>query len=66
MNPFDLLGADDAEDPSLLTAAQKQVIAAASVPTRKGPAQAQAKQPAPVSAAKLPSKPLPPSQAGQW
>ncbi|XP_009607512.1 RGG repeats nuclear RNA binding protein A isoform X1 [Nicotiana tomentosiformis] len=57
LNPFDLLD-DDAEDPSLLIAAeqQKQVPPPASVP-KKGPAQ-QFKP-----AAKLPSKPLPPSEA---
>ncbi|XP_055819700.1 RGG repeats nuclear RNA binding protein A-like [Solanum dulcamara] len=61
VNPFDLLD-DDAEDPSLLIAAQQLKPAApiASAPTKKGPVQAQAKP-----AAKLPSKPVPPSQAGR-
>ncbi|XP_055819703.1 RGG repeats nuclear RNA binding protein A-like isoform X3 [Solanum dulcamara] len=55
VNPFDLLD-DDAEDPSLLIAAQQ--LKPASAPAKKGPVQAQAKP-----AAKLPSKPVPPSQA---
>ncbi|KAI3469039.1 hypothetical protein Pfo_025702 [Paulownia fortunei] len=58
LNPFGLLGDDDAEDPSLLLAAQQKAAAPASAPvqTKKAPAQAQ-------PAAKLPSKPLPPAQA---
>ncbi|KAL3329579.1 hypothetical protein AABB24_033769 [Solanum stoloniferum] len=58
VNPFDLLD-DDAEDPSLLIAAQqlKHVAPVASAPAKK--AQAQPTKPA----AKLPSKPVPPSQA---
>ncbi|KNA14343.1 hypothetical protein SOVF_108270 isoform B [Spinacia oleracea] len=60
MNPFDLLGDNDNDDPSQLieSAAQLQKVAAA---TQKTPAQAasQTQQ----KAAKLPSKPLPPSQA---
>jgi hypothetical protein len=59
INPFDLLD-DDAEDPSLI-AAQKPVVSPPAA--KKGSAQTQAKPAAP--AAKLPSKPLPPSQAGQ-
>ncbi|CAN4077344.1 unnamed protein product [Withania somnifera] len=57
VNPFDLLD-DDAEDPSLFIAAQqlKQAATVASAPPfKKGPVQ--------TPAAKLPSKPLPPSQA---
>ncbi|KAK6781498.1 hypothetical protein RDI58_019294 [Solanum bulbocastanum] len=59
VNPFDLLD-DDAEDPSLLIAAQqlKHVAPVVSAPAKK--AQAQPTKPA----AKLPSKPVPPSQAG--
>lgn len=50
MNPFDLLG-DDAEDPSQLAAAlPKKVEKAAPVQSAK--------------AAKMPTKPLPPSEAG--
>lgn len=63
MNPFDLLGDDDTEDLSQLIAAQ-QVAA-----PKKGAAQPQAQskqQPAAQSKpAKLPTKPLPPSQAGK-
>ncbi|KAF8032700.1 hypothetical protein BT93_D1582 [Corymbia citriodora subsp. variegata] len=56
MNPFDILGDDDNEDPSLLVVAAK--------PAEK-PKKAPAAQAAPPSrtAAKLPSKPLPPAQA---
>lgn len=53
-NPFDLLGDDDNDDPSQL--AQKIV----SVPVKKP----QAATPAAKTPAKLPSKPLPPAQAG--
>lgn len=63
MNPFDLLGDVDDEDPSQLIAAQQKATA-----TKKLPNQTQAKQP-PAAAAtkpsKLPSKPLPPAQAGK-
>lgn len=59
-NPFDLLGDDDNEDPSLLV----QKIASAPVkkeaPVGKTAAAAQPVKPA----AKLPTKPLPPAQAG--
>ncbi|PWA34536.1 hyaluronan/mRNA-binding protein, Stm1 [Artemisia annua] len=54
-NPFDLLGDDDNDDPSVLV----QKIAAAPV-VAKPQAAAQPAKPA----AKLPSKPLPPAQAG--
>ncbi|KAB1225137.1 hypothetical protein CJ030_MR1G005683 [Morella rubra] len=70
MNPFDLLGDDDAEDPSQLIAAQQKVAAAAAAaqPKKVAPAaqvklaaeQQQTKPPP-----KLPSKPLPPAQAGK-
>ena len=64
VNPFDLLGDDDAEDPSQLIAAKKVVAAP---PPKKGPAQT---KPAALGAqqnkaASLPSKPLPPAQAGE-
>lgn len=59
LNPFDLLD-DDAEDPSLLVAAQQLKAPVASAPAKKGPV-----QPA-KPAAKLPSKPVPPSQAGKY
>ncbi|KAJ0051890.1 hypothetical protein Pint_00090 [Pistacia integerrima] len=62
MNPFDLLGDDDTDDLSQLIAAQQKVVA-----TKKAPTQptAQTKQQplAQPKAAKLPSKPLPPTQA---
>ncbi|XP_038987592.1 RGG repeats nuclear RNA binding protein A-like [Phoenix dactylifera] len=54
-NPFDLLGDDDNDDPSQLIAAQQQKIAA-----KKPTAPAAA---APPAAVKLPTKPVPPSQA---
>ncbi|KAL3571748.1 hypothetical protein D5086_025652 [Populus alba] len=59
INPFDLL-VDDAEDPSLIAALKPVVSPPAAAATKKGPAQT---QPKPAPAAKLPSKPLPPSQA---
>ncbi|CDP21265.1 unnamed protein product [Coffea canephora] len=59
LNPFDLLGDDDTEDPSQLIAAQKAPVAAA----KKTPAPAASQQQQSKPAAKLPSKPLPPTQA---
>ncbi|KAK4389555.1 RGG repeats nuclear RNA binding protein A [Sesamum angolense] len=58
LNPFGLLGDDDAEDPTLLLAAQQKAAgpAKATVQEKKSPSQAQ-------PAAKLPSKPLPPAPA---
>lgn len=53
-NPFDLLGDDDNDDVSQL------VQKIASAPVKKAPVAAQPVKPA----AKLPSKPLPPAQAG--
>ncbi|XP_030524894.1 RGG repeats nuclear RNA binding protein A-like [Rhodamnia argentea] len=55
MNPFDILGDDDNEDPSQLVAAAKPVEK-----PKKAPAQA---APPPKPAAKLPAKPLPPAEA---
>ncbi|KAJ7944695.1 plasminogen activator inhibitor 1 RNA-binding protein [Quillaja saponaria] len=52
-NPFDLLGDDDNEDPSQLIAAQQPRKTPAAAPVAAQPAKP----------AKLPSKPLPPSQA---
>ncbi|KAI4377929.1 hypothetical protein MLD38_015482 [Melastoma candidum] len=61
MNPFDLLGGDDNDDPSqLIAAAQAQLLPAAK--TKKPPATAQAATAA-SQPARLPSKPLPPAQA---
>lgn len=67
MNPFDLLGDDDAEDPSQLIAARQVAPAAA---PKKSQTQSQSKQPVQSDSqakqsAKLPSKPLPPAQAGE-
>lgn len=60
MNPFDLLGDDDNDDPSQLLAAQQQKLA--SPKKSQAPAQPAAQPAKPV---KLPSKPLPPAQAGE-
>ena len=52
---------------SLLIAAQQKAVAAANATAavpKKGPAQSQAKPP-PATQVKLPSKPLPPAQAGK-
>ncbi|CAI9771582.1 unnamed protein product [Fraxinus pennsylvanica] len=57
INPFDLLGDDDTEDPSLLISAQQQKAPA---PAKKALAQVQQ---AAKPAARLPAKPLPPAQA---
>lgn len=63
-NPFDILGDDDNDDPSQLIAAQQQKIASQQ---QKGAAKkpAAAAAAAAPAAAKLPSKPLPPAQAGE-
>ncbi|KAL7160542.1 hypothetical protein ABFS83_01G103100 [Erythranthe nasuta] len=62
LNPFGLLGDDDAEDPALLLAAQQKAAAAVPAPALSKKASAQA-QPAAKPSAKLPAKPLPPAQA---
>lgn len=71
-NPFDLLGDDDTEDPTQLIAAQQQKVAAAPA-TKKVPAQNQGKpasqaqtQAQPNKLPNLPTKPVPPSQAGEF
>ncbi|KAG6677366.1 hypothetical protein I3842_14G022600 [Carya illinoinensis] len=65
-NPFDLLGDDDAEDPSQLIAAQQKLAAAAAQHKKLAPA-AQAKPSAEQQQSKpppkLPSRPLPPAEA---
>lgn len=62
LNPFDLLGDDDNDDPSqLIAAAQQQKAAAAATAP---PASGGKKAPTASAAAKMPTKPLPPSQAG--
>lgn len=68
INPFDLLG-DDAEDPSQLIAAEQQKAAAAAAAATAVPkkGQEQGKQGgrlAQQKPAQLPSKPVPPTQAG--
>lgn len=57
-NPFDLLGEDDIEDPSVFIAAQEQKAVAAKKTPAAGAGNAAGKP-----AAKLLSKPVPPSQA---
>lgn len=66
MNPFDLLGDDDNEDPLQLHAAQQQKLPTPASAPKKTPGQAPAKPNAAAANAKLPSKPLPPSQAGNF
>lgn len=62
VNPFDLLGDDDNDEPSQLIAAlQRQKVAAAET---AAPAAGGRKSPAAPAAAKMPMKPVPPSQAG--
>lgn len=56
-NPFDLLGDDDNDDPSLL------VEKIASAPVKKAPATGKDAAPVGKAAAKMPSRPLPPAQA---
>lgn len=63
-NPFDLLGDDDNDDVSHLVALQQQKKAAADKLVDKS-AKPSADKLAKPMAAKLPSKPLPPAQAGQ-
>ena len=58
MNPFDLLGDDDNDDPSQLV---EKIVSA---PAKKVQATPPAGKAA-VQSAKLPSKPLPPAQAGK-
>ncbi|PIN18349.1 putative RNA-binding protein [Handroanthus impetiginosus] len=61
LNPFDLLGDDDTEDPSVLIAAQQQKIENKKSPAPSAkPAQSQNKA---AVQPKLPTKPLPPAQA---
>ncbi|KAI3804250.1 hypothetical protein L1987_25651 [Smallanthus sonchifolius] len=57
MNPFDLLGVDDNDDPEQLV---QKIVAA---PSKKAPSAAHDGKTAAQPAAKLPSKPLPPAQA---
>ncbi|XP_022843545.1 RGG repeats nuclear RNA binding protein A-like [Olea europaea var. sylvestris] len=61
VNPFDLLGDDDTEDPSqLIQKIEPKKALAPSTPPKHQP---QTKPAAAAGSAKLPSKPLPPAQA---
>ncbi|OAY60106.1 RGG repeats nuclear RNA binding protein A [Manihot esculenta] len=60
MNPFDLLGDDDNEDPTQLIAAAQLKVDKPKKPSGTAQPQAQAQ---PAKAAKLPTKPPPPAQA---
>lgn len=62
MNPFDLLGDDDNEDPTQLIAAAQLKVDKPKKPSGTAQPQAQAQ---PAKAAKLPTKPPPPAQAGE-
>lgn len=68
LNPFDLLD-DDAEDPSLLIAAQQQKIESkkTAAPSAKPAAAAKelSSQNKAAAQPRLPSKPVPPAQAGE-
>jgi hypothetical protein len=63
LNPFDILGADDNDDPA-------QLLAAAAVAKQKAEAKksaaATAGKGAQPTTAKLPTKPAPPAQAGEF
>lgn len=61
-NPFDLLGDNDNDDPSQLIAAQQEKI----VSKKAAPTQPTAGAPQQPKQSKLPSKPLPPAQAGEF
>ncbi|XP_051146229.1 RGG repeats nuclear RNA binding protein A-like [Andrographis paniculata] len=63
LNPFDLLGDDDVEDPSLLIAAHQQKIESNKSSQPAAGAKQASNQNKAAAQAKLPSKPLPPSQA---
>lgn len=59
-NPFDLLGDDDTDDLTQLIAAQQQKPVPATQPKKPQVPAAQSAKPA-----KLPTKPIPPAQAGE-
>nr|AIN39815.1 hypothetical protein [Zoysia matrella] len=61
MNPFDILGADDNDDPAQLLAAA--AVAKQKAEAKKAAAAATALQGAQPAPAKLPTKPAPPAQA---
>jgi hypothetical protein len=60
LNPFDLLGDDEGEDPAQLLA-KAAALAQKAEAKKSAPAAAAAGKPA----AKLPTKPAPPAQAGK-
>ena len=60
LNPFDLLG-DDAEDPLQLIVAEQAKVVAPAAPKKAAAKPVQLNKPA----AQLPTKPPPPSQAGE-
>ncbi|KAK4422332.1 hypothetical protein Salat_1815500 [Sesamum alatum] len=62
LNPFDLLGDDDAEDPSLLIAAQQKNEPKAPLAKPAAAKQPSSHNKAAAAQPKLPSKPLPPLQ----
>lgn len=62
MNPFDLLGDDDNDDPTQLIVAAQLKVEKPKKPSAPAQPQAQAQ---PAKSAKLPTKPLPPAQAGE-
>lgn len=64
MNPFDLLGDNDHEDPNLLVGAQPTKPAEKPKKPASAPAQPQAANKT-AAAAKFPSKPAPPAQAAR-
>jgi plasminogen activator inhibitor 1 RNA-binding protein len=61
LNPFELLGADENDDPTHLIAA----AAAQKAEAKKASAAPAGKGTQPPSSAKLPTKPAPPAQAGE-
>jgi plasminogen activator inhibitor 1 RNA-binding protein len=65
MNQFDILGADDNDDPSQLLAAAAAAAAAQKAEAKKPAAAPAGKGPQTGAAAKLPTKPAPPAQAGE-
>jgi hypothetical protein len=63
LNPFDILGAVDNDDPSQLLAAAAAAKQKAEAKKQAAAAAGKGAQPAP---AKLPTKPAPPAQAGEF
>ena len=63
LNPFDVLGGDDGDDPAQLLAAA--AVAALKAEAKK-PATGTAGKGSQPAAAKFPTKPAPPAQAGKF